>query len=115
MLFVFFAALLAVAVWAIAQQRRKKRVMGTQVLIGEAMLRRNISPADAAAAGLEPEVFAAVRKCTNCGSDTECRILLANAGTPDLPRECPNRGFFYRVAAHKESLEADPPPGAFGR
>jgi hypothetical protein len=90
------AAVLALVCW-----RRATRIQDTAVLIGEAMQRRGITPADAAAAGLEPEVFAARRRCAACTDDPACRALLSTLAPARLPEACPNRDFFDRVAAHK--------------
>jgi hypothetical protein len=104
-------AIVAVAAYVIARRRRAARILGTRVLIGEAMARKGITPADAAAAGPDSEVFAASRRCASCAVDPQCRAVLSQ-GAGDVPAECPNRGFFARIAAHKRSQEMDPPPSS---
>jgi len=106
--FVIVCAVVAVVVYAIARRRRAARIMATPVLIGEAMERRGITPADVAAAGPDSDVFAASRHCASCVVDAKCRAMLSK-GAGDVPAECPNRGFFDRVAAHKQSVTTDPP------
>ncbi len=92
---------LVVAVVALLRWRQAVRIMRTRVLIGEAMKRRGITPADAEAAGLEPEVLVAGQRCAVCSADPECRVLLSELGSNDVPDACPNRAFFDRVAQHK--------------
>jgi len=108
-------ALLAVAVAAIKRRRREVRILATPVLVGEAMMRKGITPADAAAAGREAEVFSAVARCAACTSDAECRAALIEGASEDLPAQCPNREFFAHVAAHKDSLRTEPPVHLSGR
>lgn len=95
------AGALIVAVVALARWRRAVRILRTKVLIGEAMKRRGITPADAEMAGLEAEVLVAGERCSICAHDAACRVLLAELGSNDVPRSCPNLDFFDRVAAHK--------------
>ncbi len=95
------AGALVVAVVALARWRRAVRIMRTKVLIGEAMKRRGITPADAEAAGLESEVLVAGQRCAKCALDPACRVLLSELGSSDVPEACPNRDFFDKVAAHK--------------
>jgi len=92
---------LLVAVVALMRWRRATRIMGTSVLIGEAMKRCGITAADAEAAGLEAEALVAGQRCTACASDRVCRVVLCELGRADLPGSCPNRAFFDRVVAHK--------------
>jgi hypothetical protein len=92
---------LLVAIVALMRWRRAVRLMGTRVLIGEAMKRRGITPADAEAAGLEPETLLAGRRCATCASDSACRVLLSELGQGDVPGACPNREFFDRVSEYK--------------
>lgn len=111
--FAYFAlavvALLVAAV-ALLRWRRAARIMGTRVLIGEAMKRRGISPADAEAAGLEAEVLVAGSRCATCASDHACRVVLSELGKGDVPGNCPNRDFFDRVSQHKAVLSASTRP-----
>jgi hypothetical protein len=98
-------ASLAVAAFALVRWRRAVRIMGTRILIGEAMRRRGITPADAQTVGLEAEVLAAQGRCANCRMDTSCRMWLADAGAGGLPDGCPNRDFFERVEVGKSALK----------
>jgi len=112
---VLACALAAVAWSAIRQRRRDIRILSTPVLIGEAMMHEAITPADAAAAGREAEVFTAVARCAACASDSECRAALMGGASNELPEHCPNREFFAHVAAHKDSLRSEPPVHRSGR
>jgi hypothetical protein len=105
-LFATFVASAAVAVagFALVRWRRAARIMGTRILIGEAMRRRGITPADAAAAGLEAEVFAAGGRCAQCAADPACRRWLGDFGGT-LPTGCPNRDLLDRIAARKASSQ----------
>lgn len=96
-------AAVLVAVLALLRWRRALRVMGARVLIGEAMHRRGVTPADAEAAGLEAEVFAAGARCESCVAEGACRIWLSELAGGGLPDACPNRDLLDRVAAHKAS------------
>lgn len=100
--FLVAAASLAVAVFALLRWRRAVRIMGTRVLIGEAMARRGITPSDAQSVGLEAEVLAAQGRCASCRMDTTCRLWLAEEQADGLPEHCPNRDFFERVEAGKK-------------
>lgn len=93
------SALLA-AIAAMLAVRRTARILETRLLIGEAMQRRGVTPADAEAAGLEGEMYAARERCANCISESACRVLLA-APKADVPATCPNRGFFDILAQEK--------------
>lgn len=112
-LFVAVAALVVSAV-ALLRWRQATRIMGTRVLIGEAMRRRGISPADAEAAGLEAEILVAGNRCATCAADRACRVVLSELGNGDVPGNCPNRDFFDRVSQHKAvrstSAPATPAP-----
>jgi type VI protein secretion system component VasK len=57
---------LAVAIWSWRRSARRARLGRTPVLIGEAMAKRGISPADAEAAGLEGDLGKAVQLCAQC-------------------------------------------------
>jgi Family of unknown function (DUF6455) len=92
---------LLVAIVALMRWRRAARIMGTRVLIGEAMMRRGITPADAEAAGLEPEIVLAGKRCAVCAADAACRVVLSESGRADVPDVCPNRNIFDRIAQHK--------------
>jgi hypothetical protein len=105
----FLALLLvgaAVVVYVIVRWRRMVRVMRTRVLIGEAMQRHGLTPADAEAAGLEGELAIARRRCAECVQAQACRLLLAESPGQGLPERCPNHDFFAQLAAEKSALSA---------
>ena len=87
------------------RHHRAERIRRTKILAGEAMRRRGITPADAAAAGVEHQVFAAVRRCETCAVDAECREKLAASASGAPPAVCPNSAFFDDVAAHKAARD----------
>ena len=107
LLLLLMAIALLLAVYAVARRHRVARIQGTPVLIGEAMKRRGITPADVGAAGLEAELVAAKARCASCTSDAACRVLLGEPWRFDLPATCPNRNFFERVERHKSAASAD--------
>ncbi len=90
------------------RHHRLERVRRTKVLVGEAMRRRGITPADAADAGVEHEVFAAVRRCEACSVDAKCRESMGGSVSGEPPAACPNSAFFDDVAAFKAAKEKAP-------
>jgi hypothetical protein len=86
---------------ALLRWYRSARIRGLGALIGEAMRRRGITPADAEAAGLANEMTAAVQRCGACTSAAGCRVAMSRFGRWNLPEVCPNRQFLDRVADHK--------------
>jgi hypothetical protein len=101
--FLIVAALIALAAFLIARRRRFKRVMDTPVLLGEVMTRLGVTPADAAAAGREREIFIAADRCAACAAEPVCRAMLANSAGAELPAACPNHAFLEEILAHKAS------------
>lgn len=95
----------AAVVLGYLRQRRAARIRHTPVLVSEAMRLRGITPADAAAAGLEHEVYAAVGRCTACSVETQCRARLGEFPPAGPPAVCPNKAFFDEVAAHKAASQ----------
>jgi hypothetical protein len=87
------------------RHHRAGRIQRTKILAGEAMRRRGITPADAAAAGVEHQVFAAVRRCETCGVDAQCRESMGRSSSGAPPDTCPNSAFFDDVAAHKAARD----------
>ena len=81
--------------------RRRARIAGSSTLVGEAMRRRGLTPADAESAGIEHEFFAAARRCSGCVAEAQCRASLARVLPGNLPSQCPNREFFDHLAIHK--------------
>ena len=95
---------LVAAIAALHAVRRTRRILDTKLLIGEAMRRRGVTPADAEAAGLEADMYVARERCADCRSEAACRVVLA---TPkqDVPSACPNQAFFAQLAAEKAVLQ----------
>lgn len=103
---VLSGAALLVASYALLRWRRAIRILGTRVLIREAMKRRGITPVDAEAAGLDAELLAAEARCGGCTADLACRVMLSEPGRGELPATCPNRHFFERIEQHKTVASA---------
>jgi hypothetical protein len=101
--FLAAAGLIALTSFLIARRRRFKRVMDTPVLLGEVMTRLGVTPADAAAAGREREIFIAADRCAACAAEPTCRAMLANSAGAELPAACPNHAFLEEIVAHKAS------------
>ncbi len=99
-------AALLVAGYALLRWRRAIRIMGTPVLIAEAMKRRGITPGDAEAAGLDADLLAAEARCAGCTAHLACRVMLSEPGSGSLPATCPNRNFFERIEQHKAVVSA---------
>ena len=78
-----------------------------KVLVGAAMDSYGITPADAAAAGLEEEVYKASARCNACRSIGPCRSWLAFGLKKRLEQNCPNLQLFRAVRLHKKSRESN--------
>lgn len=92
--------------------RRSARMGGRGILIGEAMRRRRITPADAAAAGRETDMLRARERCAGCADEDACRAALTGSARADVPAGCPNRAFFAEVASHRDAQPAPLPTPA---
>lgn len=94
------AALAAVAIHRAYVVRRD--AAHAQNLVGLAMRRVGITPADAAAAGLEQELLQARQRCAGCAVSGSCRRRLGSLSPLGLPAECVNAALFARVAQERE-------------
>lgn len=93
-------ALAVMLFWLAARARRRAAVMASSVLIGRAMDRRGITPADAEAAGLESEIAAAGTRCAECANAALCRSWLLAGRRERFPATCPNSKFFEEIQSH---------------
>lgn len=82
-----------------ARRRTKRRLSQTTVLIGEAMRRLDLRPADAEGTGREAILVAAVAACRRCPCTEACRGWLAG-DVPLSPSACANAGALaqWRIA-----------------
>lgn len=78
-----------------------------RVLIGAAMESYGITPADAAAAGLESDVYKASQRCADCPSTGPCRNWLVFGQKKRLEQNCPNLELFRAVRSHKKSRDTE--------
>lgn len=91
--------------WGAWRLRRRRAVLRAPVLVGAAMTRYGITPADAAAAGLEGEMFSARERCAHCPSEEICRQRLIAAVAGPFPSDCPNLAFFSSIQSFKEAAD----------
>jgi len=91
--------------WLAARTRRRNAIVRSAVLIGSAMDRHGITPADAEAAGLADGLFAAAKRCAECPSAGPCRAwLLASRGKP-FASHCPNLEMFQSIQRYRETTQ----------
>lgn len=81
---------------------RRRDVQGAPNLVGCAMDRLGITPADAEAAGMEGALLQARERCANCTVRAECRAGLAALLPRPLPSACVNAALFERIARERE-------------
>jgi Family of unknown function (DUF6455) len=106
--FLLFFGFLGVATILWGQWRiRRIELSRMPVLIGEAMARLGITPADADSAGLDRAVSAAGESCRDCSVGSECRDWLASSRRSGPGRRCPNAALFDEIKARR----APQPPG----
>jgi hypothetical protein len=96
--------------WTRHRALRRAQLSATPLLIGEAMNKRGVCPADAEAAGLEEELGAAVALCAGCPHTEGCRAWLADGDARRSPAYCANAPMLDRVAAARAASRGDRPP-----
>lgn len=101
-------AALAATAWRAHRRRRRAILERTPLLIGEAMAKRGVYPADAEAAGLESEVAVAVRRCETCANTGQCRDWIAGGPRRGNSDFCPNAALFDEIEARRRA-EAERP------
>jgi len=97
-------ALLALAiggVWLLRFRHRRAVLAHVPLLIGEAMAKRGVYPADAESAGMESEVAAAVQRCEACAATEQCRDWIAGGRRRGNQAFCPNAVLFDEIEAGK--------------
>ena len=102
LLFVF-AGVVALMPFAYAGWRRLTSRDG-DLQIWRAMRRVGVMPADAA--GHEPKMARAVRRCVMCPSIEECDHWLGSGNREGLGLFCPNASFFAELKATKGEPKA---------
>lgn len=85
--------------------KRRMDAVDAHVMIGSAMERQGITPADAAAAGLESDLSGATRRCRECALTEECRARLSTLIQRPLPAGCPNAALFEAIERHQAVME----------
>lgn len=68
------------------------------------MRREGVTPKDAAAAGLEGQLYDGVKLCASCEKASICRQWLANLGGSQFEVNCPNKWLFDRIRRHRDSV-----------
>ncbi len=99
-----FGFLGAATIWWGRGRIRRIDLGRMPVLIGQAMARLGITPADAEAAGLDRAVLVAGERCRDCEVGGECRDWLAYRSSPAPGRRCPNAVLLDEIKARR------PPP-----
>jgi hypothetical protein len=100
-----------VIVWSWRRRVRRAQLAATPVLIGAAMAKRGISPADAEAAGREAELVQAVQLCAQCIDQEGCRSWLMSGDGRRSPPYCPNAALMDGIA-HAKAAAAPGAPAA---
>ena len=104
-LFIFLVvALLALGgggIWLLRYRYRRSVLAHTPLLIGEAMAKRGVFPADAEAAGVESGIAAAVARCEACSATEQCRDWIAGGRRRGNAGFCPNAALFDELEAKK--------------
>jgi hypothetical protein len=104
-----FGFLGAATIWWGRGRIRRLELERMPVLIGEAMMRLGITPADAEAAGLDRAVAAAGERCRDCPAGSECRDWLAYRTRPAPGRRCRNAVLLDEIKARRPP---QPPPAS---
>jgi hypothetical protein len=85
--------------------KRRTAALQADVLIGCALERVGITPADVALAGHDSDLRRATGRCRDCRLAPDCRSRLARLVPRPLPKACPNAGLFDQVRQHRAVLE----------
>lgn len=100
-LLVALLALAAGGIWLLRFRYRRAILAHVPLLIGEAMAKRGVYPADAESAGMESEVAAAVARCEACNATEQCRDWIAGGRSRGNRAFCPNAALFDRLETAK--------------
>ena len=100
-LIVALLALAAGGVWLLRFRHRRAVLAHVPLLIGEAMAKRGVYPADAETAGMESEVAAAVQRCEACAATEQCRDWIAGGRHRGNQAFCPNAALFDELEERK--------------
>ena len=108
MMLVVFGLMGMATIWWGRGRIRRLAFERMPVLIGEAMARLGLTPADAESAGLDRAVMKAGESCRGCGVAGECRDWLASSLREGPGDRCPNAMLFNEIRARRRP-EAPPP------
>lgn len=100
-------ALVAGGLWLLRFRYRRAILAHVPLLIGEAMAKRGVYPADAEAAGMESEVAAAVKRCEACSATEQCRDWIAGGRRRGNGLFCPNAALFDELDARKSTARRE--------
>lgn len=95
--------LVIVAIWSWRRAVRRARLAATPVLVGAAMAKRGISPANAETAGREGDLGKAVQLCAQCIDQQGCRTWLMSGDGRRSPPYCPNAALLDDIATVKSA------------
>lgn len=101
MLLVLFGLLGLGTIWWGRGRIRRIEYGRMPVLIGEAMSRLGLTPADAESAGLDRAVVKAGESCRSCEVGSQCRDWLAASYRAGPGRHCPNAALFDEIRARR--------------
>lgn len=109
---VLAAVVVVVIFWSWRRRVRRAKLASTPVLIGAAMAKRGISPADAEAAGREGDLGQAVQLCAKCIDQQGCRSWLMSGDGRRSPPYCPNAALMDDIAQAKAAAAPTVPIAA---
>lgn len=96
----------AVAVRALRLRFRRARLEASNLLIGDAMDKLHLTPANAGAAGAENELRRAVQLCAQCTEQGACRDWLMKGDPKHSPEFCPNARLMDEIATAKSAAQS---------
>ncbi|MDE1949423.1 MAG: hypothetical protein KGI35_12460 [Burkholderiales bacterium] len=96
----------AAAVRALRIRSRRTQLDASNLLIGEAMDKLHLTPADAGAAGAENELRQAVKLCAQCVDQDACRDWLMKGESRHAPEFCPNARLMDGLAIARSAAQS---------
>lgn len=113
-LIVALLALAAAGAWLLRFRYRRAILAHVPLLVGEAMAKRGVYPADSESAGMEGEIAAAVQRCETCAATERCRDWIAGGRRRGNRAFCPNAALFDELESRKAAAlreRAEKPSG----
>ena len=101
MMLVLFGLMAMATIWWGRGRIRRLAFERMPVLIGEAMARLGLTPADAESAGLDRVVSAVGERCRSCEVSGKCRDWLASSFRDGPGARCPNAMLFDEIRARR--------------